>query len=323
MQELISPERLDAAHQAIHAVCHTKQPKEFSLLAGGYSSSQTYKATVNDKVYVLRVMGLDQALTDREKQIQCLSLASEAGIAPHCYYADASTGMVVMEYIQPAPCDIAESWFDKMAYTLRVLHNIDIFPAHDLHSVFSYMAGFIENLKAFPLSKLLTDYFEKIAQIRADLSNSLLHISCHNDLNGNNIMFNGQKIYLVDWEAAGLDDPFIDIATICNQFAHQPSQLEYFLQHYFDSTPNAEQREKLHLMRQVSYCYYAMHFLHFAASAGLSLAGLSLTEVNLDAWPTPQEWLQHYRAREYGLATSHDFLLYAMVQVKASLAQIV
>lgn len=317
MRELISPERLDAAQQAIHAVCHTRQPKEFSLLAGGYSSSQTYKAIANDKAYVLRVMGLDQALADREKQIQCLSLASEAGIAPRCYYADANAGMVVMEYIQPTPCDIAEPWFDKIAHTLRILHSIKAFPAHDLHSVFSYMAGFIENLKAFPLSKLLTDYFEKIAQIRADLSNSLLHVSCHNDLNGNNIMFNGQKIYLVDWEAAGLDDPFIDIATICNQFAHQPSQLGYFLQHYFDGTPNAEQREKLHLMRQISYCYYAMHFLHFAASSGLPL-----TEIGLDPWPTPQEWMQRYRAREYSLATSHDFLLYAMAQVKASLAQI-
>ena len=43
-------------------------------------------------------------------------------------------------------------------------------------------------------------------------------VSSHNDLfKPDNILFDGQRIWLVDWEAAFLNDPYADLAAVANQ----------------------------------------------------------------------------------------------------------
>lgn len=41
-------------------------------------------------------------------------------------------------------------------------------------------------------------------------------VSCHNDLKPENILFDGDRIWLVDWEAAFLNDRYCDLAVIAN-----------------------------------------------------------------------------------------------------------
>ena len=36
----------------------------------------------------------------------------------------------------------------------------------------------------------------------------------HNDVNPGNLVYDGEKLLLVDWDAAGRNDPFYDLATI-------------------------------------------------------------------------------------------------------------
>jgi Ser/Thr protein kinase RdoA (MazF antagonist) len=144
----------------------------------------------------------------------------------------------------------------------------------------------------------------------------LIKKSTHNDLNPNNILFDGKKTYLINWEAAGLDDPFIDLAIVCNNFIIEPSLQNHFLAGYFAAQPTSEQLEKLHWMRQISYAYYALHFLSFAAEAGLALL-----DENIDSIPDVLAWKVGYQGGLYSLKAPLDFLLYGMVQVKMSLQQ--
>jgi hypothetical protein len=84
--QLVSPDRVEPVLHAIQTTFGIIKPDEFSLLAGGYSSSQTYKILVKDKKFALRVMGFDQVLADREKQIICLQLAADTYLAPVYHY---------------------------------------------------------------------------------------------------------------------------------------------------------------------------------------------------------------------------------------------
>ncbi len=44
-------------------------------------------------------------------------------------------------------------------------------------------------------------------------------VSSHNDLNPGNVLFQGDKAWLVDWESAFAADRYVDLAAIANFFA--------------------------------------------------------------------------------------------------------
>ncbi|MGC3980864.1 MAG: choline/ethanolamine kinase family protein [Steroidobacteraceae bacterium] len=51
-----------------------------------------------------------------------------------------------------------------------------------------------------------------IAEESARVANLCL---CHNDIHHLNLLSNGQRLWLLDWEYAGIGDPFFDLASVC------------------------------------------------------------------------------------------------------------
>lgn len=90
--------------------------------------------------------------------------------------------------------------------------------------------------------------------------------------------------------------------------------INYFLQRYFHQKTTEAQKRKLFLMRQIAYCYLAIHFLDHAATEGLNLA----REYAMETVPAIHEWIDGYDAGRYRLESGEDFLLFAMVKIKAS-----
>lgn len=313
---VVTKERIESVKNAISIAFNTSVPEELSLLAGGYSSSQTYKMIIQNEEFVLRVMGLDQTLPDREQQVHCLHVAAEAGIAPNCYYADPVAGIVIMKYIKPQPKSNEARWLSNVAITLHHLHTLPTFPP--MHqTLFGYMESLMNELQVYSLSTLLNNYLNKVREIQSILQPHLILISCHNDLNANNILFDGEKIYFIDWEAAGASDPFFDIATICN-YIFEIGNEEKFLDQYVGEKLTDFQSAKLHLMKQVAFCFPAIHFLSFCGHSNIPLERIDdLTDI-----PVLLEWARGYGLGQYKLTTPQDFLLYALVSIKASLSQI-
>lgn len=124
-------------------------------------------------------------------------------------------------------------------------------------------------------------------------------------------------MYFIDWEAAGMEDPFFDVATICNELISTEPDEQYFLHQYFGKDPSLKDQAKILLMRQVSYCYLALHYLIHAVNGGFTLADENIME-NI---PTVKEWSHGYNTGKFQLANPADFLLYGMTQIKASLEQ--
>jgi thiamine kinase-like enzyme len=59
-------------------------------------------------------------------------------------------------------------------------------------------------------------------------------VPCHHDLNPKNILFWKNSIKFIDWEYAGLNDCFFDLASICFEFDLNKKEKEYLLKKYFD-----------------------------------------------------------------------------------------
>jgi thiamine kinase-like enzyme len=65
------------------------------------------------------------------------------------------------------------------------------------------------------LTKELPERYSRVAHVypRHDESN---WVSSHNDLKPENILFDGNRVWLVDWEAAFLNDRYVDLAVVAN-----------------------------------------------------------------------------------------------------------
>ena len=92
-------------------------------------------------------------------------------------------------------------------------------------------------------------------------------VSSHNDLfKPDNILFDGDRVWLVDWEAAFLNDRYADLATVANLLVTDDAEEMVYLQEYFGQPPDEYQRARFFLMEQLVHMFYAMVFLCLSSS---------------------------------------------------------
>jgi thiamine kinase-like enzyme len=82
-----------------------------------------------------------------------------------------------------------------------------------------------------------------------------------------NILFDGQHVWLVDWKAAFINDRYFDLAVAADFLINNGADELTYLQRYFGQPPDEYQRARFFLMRQVLHMFSATVFL-LLGSAG-------------------------------------------------------
>jgi thiamine kinase-like enzyme len=97
---------------------------------------------------------------------------------------------------------------------------------------------------------------------------------CHNDLLAPNFIRDGDRLWLVDYEYAGMGDPFFDLGNLSINNGLSEDAQERMLQHYF-GTATEVHRARLGLMRMMSDFREAMWGV---AQQGLSTLDIDFVE---------------------------------------------
>jgi hypothetical protein len=79
----------------------------------------------------------------------------------------------------------------------------------------------------------------------------------HNDPNPRNILFDGEQLWLIDWETSFRNDSMTDIAILANNVAPTRALEDILLQACLGHEPDRVGRARLTLMRPVTLLYYA------------------------------------------------------------------
>jgi Ser/Thr protein kinase RdoA (MazF antagonist) len=82
-------------------------------------------------------------------------------------------------------------------------------------------------------------------------------VSSHNDPNARNTLFDGKRLWLIDWETAYRNDPLTDVAILAENHAPLPEQAATLLQDYLGRAPRPAEVARLSIMRQMVRLYYA------------------------------------------------------------------
>lgn len=260
--------RREAVAEAIRRTFGGQEPVLLAPLHGGFSGAPVLKLTVAGKPYVLRVIHGFSPLNDPSRHFACMGVAAERGLAPPVLFADAQTGVCITGYIESQPVRPAlEADLSRVVDfgdMLRRLHTGPAFPVFmDGLQMIQGGVGTLVGAK-YPIPELVQSFLARFEAIPVALRPHLTLAPCHNDLNPNNLLFDGTRSWLIDWETACMGEPFLDLATALLWFNFSPVQTETLLRAYWGAEPTPWQRAKLEVMGQVSRCFYSVVFLLLA-----------------------------------------------------------
>ncbi|HEX5046248.1 MAG TPA: phosphotransferase [Gammaproteobacteria bacterium] len=286
--ESVPTERRQTARAALEAAFGATPPDELRAVAGGASGALTYRVEAAGKSYLLR-METRRGPLRNPHQYECMRIAAEAGIAPALRHVDADAGVAVMDFVQPQPHGDYPDGPSALARDLgrlaaRLQKTRAFPPLANFPRAVERIFGFVRGSQLFS-SGLLDAHAAGFERVRAAYhwDESAL-TSSHNDPNPQNVIFDGERLWLVDWETAYRNDPLTDVAILLDSFAQTPALEQIMVEAWLGREPDRTLRARLALMRQLTRLYYAGLLLSFAAAAPRAAP-----EMDLGA-PTPEEF---------------------------------
>jgi len=195
-----------------------------------------------------------------------MNAAAEAGLAPRVWHTNMEDGISIADFVEVVPFSTTEVRV-RIPGTLRRLHALPPFP-----KAFNYITmhnGFIWGLRAANLlpKNETEEVFRQYAQVSAvypRVDSDM--VSCHQDLKPGHVLFDGHRVWLVDWLAAFVNDRYFDLAIVANFVVNNDAEEKTYLQEYFGQPPDEYQLARLFLMRQVMHMMYAAVFLLVGSS---------------------------------------------------------
>lgn len=254
------PETLhDKARAALAAAFGAAPVIVTAAITGGASGALAFRLQSTDRDYVLRLEGPRTPLRNPH-QYTCMRIASDAGITPRLHHADDADGVLIMDFVRSR--SLAEYPGGSMALAAalgklaRRVQDTVPFPA--LGDYRTFVTRMLGRLGTLCTPGLLDAHIEGFARIRdACPWDAATHMSSHNDPNPRNILFDGERLWLIDWETAYRNDRLIDVAILAENLAATPELETVLLQSWFSSIPDADTRKRLVLVRLMTRMYYA------------------------------------------------------------------
>jgi len=153
--------------------------------------------------------------------------------------------------------------------TLAKLHGLPLFPkAFNWVTSHNFFIWRLRKAGLLPKSEI-EEAFSRYEQVCAAYPRRDSDmVSCHSDLKPDNILFDGRRLWLVDWQAAFVNDRYFDLAVAANYVLTSDADERTYLERYFGQRPDEYQRARFFLMRQVVHMLAAAIFLLLGSAGG-------------------------------------------------------
>ncbi len=242
---------------------------EYRRLGG--MSNYTYVISHNDNWYTIRILGEGaEIFVDRKAEEHNLKEATKLGIVNETVYFNVKTGVKISKYIKGEyiTAQNVKDHYEEVAKVLRLVHNSnlkaygDFDPIGRIEKYQSYSKNY--DLEYQEIKNWWKDYYIKHYQ-------NIPHVFTHGDGQRSNFVIGEDKLYLLDWEFSGQNDPLYDVSVFGQNDFNDAINL---LPIYLERTPTEEEyfRIRFYRLQQVLMWYHvALYKDDIGLSAKLSL----------------------------------------------------
>jgi aminoglycoside phosphotransferase (APT) family kinase protein len=307
---MIPEAKKDAVARALRAAFGVTEFEDIRMLTAGLSSALVCRMVVRGCPYLLRVIMDTGAAAgpgrgDQTRHFANMKLGAEAGIAPRVWYTSAEDRVSITDFVEARPFPRAEA-LARLPITLRTLHALPPFPKPiNTLSLDGFIRRF-QDAKILPESET-AELFERYAPVTSVYPRDSDMVSSHNDLKPENVLFDGNRVWLVDWEAAFLNDRYFDLAVVANFVVTNDAEEEAYLRTYFGEAAGEYRLARFYLMRQTIHMLGAIVFMLFGSRG---------KPIDPDAKaPDFREFHDGIWAGEISLVTAEAKLQYARVHM--------
>ena len=183
---------------------------------GGGITNHNFKVSVDDDEYVIRIGGKDTELLgiERRAEHEAAQCAAVVGTGPEVVAFLDEEGVLVTRFVagEPVPPERLRTpgGLALVAAALKPFHGgapisatFDSFRVVETYAATAREHG-IEIPAAHAAAQELAGRVERALGARRA-------VPCHNDLLNANFILDGDRLWIVDWEYAGMGDPYFDL----------------------------------------------------------------------------------------------------------------
>jgi thiamine kinase-like enzyme len=224
-------------------------------LSGGLTNSN-YRVEVDGTPYFVRVPGQSTELlaVDRGNEYHNTKAAAQAGVAPNVLYYLPEYCVMVLEFLNGKTMSKdalnVPGMPTRIAKAIRQLHSGPRFLTD--FNMFRLTEYYLNLCKAREI-RIPEGYLQRmpvIQQIEKAMSARPLDtVPCNNDLLAENYLDDGERLWLIDYEYSGNNDPTFELGNTCQEMEFNDDQIGEVCTAYFgNASPNLVARMKLNMI---------------------------------------------------------------------------
>ena len=212
-------------------------------------TNRNYKVGIGDERFVLRIPGEGTSdYINRRHEAVAARIAAEAGVNAEVLFFDENDGLMLTRFVDGAATMNSERFRDlgavaRAAQAFRRMHDCGKSFATEF-DLFLKMDEYLDYLRK-KQARIPDGYAEvqtEAEAVRAALSARPSTLRpCHCDPLAENFLDTGARIFIIDWEYAGNNDPMWDLGDVSVEAGFGADQDAALLRAYFGGEPPAAQ----------------------------------------------------------------------------------
>jgi thiamine kinase-like enzyme len=232
-------------------------------LPGGITN-RNFRVEVDGQPFVVRIAGADTGLlgVDRAAEERAGRAAAAVGVGPEVVAFLSRHACLVTRFVAGAPIPASdlqrEDVLALVVRSIKAIHGMGSLAAP--FPVFRIVEGYADVARARSVEP--PQAWDVVHAIAGRIEDALAAVPtpprpCHNDLLNANFLRDGDHVWIVDYEYAGMGDPFFDLGNLSINNDLTPAAQETLLRLYCGTVKDSH-RARLALMRIVSDVREAM-----------------------------------------------------------------
>ena len=226
----------------------------------GGLTNLVYRINANNKDYILRLPGEGtEAYIDRTVEAHNAQQAAKAGVSAHIYYVDTKSGLMLADFLSGVTMT-PENFKQRSGSPARA--GIVMKKLHSSGKQFQFR---------FELFSMIDDYLKTVADLNAELPDGYHDVlrqaepvrkaltqnptqlaPCHCDPLAENFLDDGEKMWMVDWEYSGMNDPMWDLGDLSEEAGFTAEQDAEMLNAYCNGKVTANLQGRMEIYKAMS-----------------------------------------------------------------------